>query len=32
MTIKRPPPIASWCLVNLSDPDEGMLGDMFEEY
>jgi hypothetical protein len=32
MTFKRPPAIASWCLVHFSDPDEGLLGDMFEEY
>src|ERR1700754_1097092 len=32
MTFEQPPAIASWCLVNLSDPDEGLLGDMFEEY
>jgi hypothetical protein len=32
MTFKQPPAMASWCLVNLSDPDEGLLGDMFEEY
>jgi hypothetical protein len=32
MTFRQPPAIAFWCLVNLSDPDEGLLGDLFEEY
>jgi hypothetical protein len=32
MTFRRPPAVASWCLVNLSDPDEGLLGDLTEEY
>lgn len=32
MTFRQPPAVASWCLVHLSDPDEGLLGDMFEEY
>lgn len=32
MTFKEPPALASWCLVHLSDPDEGLLGDMIEEY
>lgn len=32
MTLEQPPAIASWCLVHLSDPDEGLLGDLFEEY
>ncbi len=32
MTFRQPPAAASWCLVHLSDPDEGLLGDMIEEY
>jgi hypothetical protein len=32
MTFRRPPAAASWCLVHLSDPDEGLLGDLIEEY
>ena len=32
MTFRRPPAAASWCLVHLSDPDEGLLGDLTEEY
>jgi hypothetical protein len=32
MTFKQPPAVASWCLVHLSDPDEGLLGDLIEEY
>ena len=32
MTFKQPPAIASRCLVSLSGPDEGLLGELFEEY
>lgn len=32
MTFRRPPATASWFLLHLSDPDEGLLGDLIEEY
>lgn len=32
MTVKRPPMTASWILVHFSDSDEGLIGDLFEEY
>jgi hypothetical protein len=32
MTLERPPVTASWILVHFSDADEGLIGDLFEEY
>jgi hypothetical protein len=32
MTLRRPPVVASWLFTHLTDPDEGLVGDLIEEY
>lgn len=32
MTFRRPPIVASWLLAHLTNPDEGLVGDLIEEY
>jgi hypothetical protein len=32
MTFRRPPVVASWLLAHLTNPDEGLVGDLIEEY
>jgi hypothetical protein len=32
MTFRRPPVVASWLLTHLTNPDEGLVGDLTEEY
>jgi hypothetical protein len=32
MTFRRPPVVASWFLTHLTNPDEGLVGDLTEEY